>query len=192
MDASRVGSRSQRPADGTCSDADVLETSMAQTLFKGTPVNTVGDLPSVGSSLPEFELTGTDLSPITNADLAGKRVVLNIFPSLDTGTCAMSVRTFNERASALENTTVVCASADLPFAQARFCGAEGIKNVVTGSSFKTSFADDFGTRLVDGPLEGLNTRAVVVADADGTVLYTQLVGEITEEPDYDAALAALN
>ena len=165
---------------------------MATTAFKGTPIETSGDLPEVGAAAPAFTLVGKDLSDVTSDRFAGTRVVLNIFPSIDTGTCAMSVRTFNERASALENTTVVCASADLPFAQARFCGAEGIENVVTGSSFKTSFADDFGTRLVDGPLEGLNTRAVVVADADGTVLYTQLVGEITEEPDYDAALAALN
>ncbi|MBK8462669.1 MAG: thiol peroxidase [Nigerium sp.] len=164
---------------------------MADTLFKGTPVHTVGDLPAVGQTAPAFTLTGRDLSEVTLAEQAGRRVVLNIFPSIDTGVCATSVRRFNELAAGLENTTVVCASADLPFALGRFCGAEGIDNVVVGSSFRSDFATDYGTKLLDGPLAGLNARAVVVIDAEGTVRHTELVPEITQEPDYDAALAAL-
>ena len=165
---------------------------MAETLFKGTQVHTVGDLPSVGAAAPDFTLTGADLSDVSLGDYAGRRVVLNIFPSVDTGVCAMSVRRFNELAAALDNTTVVCASADLPFALARFCGAEGIENVVTASTFRSSFADDYGTRLLDGPLAGLNARSVVVIDPEGKVVYTELVPETTQEPDYDAAVAALN
>ena len=164
---------------------------MASITFKNTPVTTVGELPAVGSALPAFELVGQDIAPVSSADLAGKRVVLNIFPSLDTGTCALSVRAFNEIAAGLENTVVVCASKDLPFAQARFCGAEGIQNVVTGSAFRSSFGEDYGVTMQDGPLAGLLSRAVVVADADGTVLYTEQVAEVSEEPDYDAAKAAL-
>ncbi|MDN5571380.1 MAG: thiol peroxidase [Propionibacteriaceae bacterium] len=164
---------------------------MAETKFKGNPVHTTSELPAVGSPAPAFTLTGSDLSDVTLADAAGKRVVLNIFPSVDTGVCAMSVRKFNEVAASLPDTTVVCVSADLPFALARFCGAEGIENVVTASTFRSTFADDYGTRLLDGPLAGLNARAVVVVDADGTVTHTELVGEITQEPDYDAAVAAL-
>lgn len=164
---------------------------MADTLFKGTPVHTVGDLPAVGQTAPAFTLTGRDLSEVTLAEQAGRRVVLNIFPSIDTGVCATSVRRFNELAAGLENTTVVCASADLPFALGRFCGAEGIDDVVVGSTFRSDFATAYGTKLVDGPLAGLNARAVVVIDTSGVVLYTELVPEITQEPDYDAALAAL-
>ena len=125
-------------------------------------------------------------------DLAGKRVVLNIFPSLDTGTCAMSVRTFNERASALENTTVVCASADLPFAQARFCGAEGIENVVVASAFRSSFGQDYGLTLTDSVMRGLLARTVIVAGADGVVRHVQITESTSDEPDYDAAVAALS
>ncbi len=165
---------------------------MAETLFKGTQVHTVGDLPSVGAAAPDFTLTGADLSDVSLGDYAGRRVVLNIFPSVDTGVCAMSVRRFNELAAGLDNTTVVCASADLPFALARFCGAEGIENVVTASTFRSSFADDYGTRLLDGPLAGLNARSVVVIDPEGKVVYTELVPETTQEPDYAAAVAALN
>jgi thiol peroxidase len=164
---------------------------MASITFKNHPVTTVGELPAKGSTLPAFELVGQDLGAVSSADLAGKRVVLNIFPSVDTGTCAMSVRTFNEVAAGLENTVVVCVSKDLPFAQARFCGAEGIENVVTGSAFRSSFGEDFGVTMADGPLAGLLSRAVVVTDAEGTVLYTEQVGEVSEEPDYDAARAAL-
>ena len=165
---------------------------MATTALKGNPVNTVGDLPAPGSSAPGWDLVGPDLGPVTQAEAQGRRVVLNIFPSVDTGVCAASVRKFNELAAGLDNTSVVNVSKDLPFAQARFCGAEGIDNVAVGSAFRSSFGDDFGVTLVDGPMEGLLGRAVVVLDADGTVVHSQLVDEITTEPDYDAAVAALS
>lgn len=164
---------------------------MADITFRGAPVRTIGDLPGIGASAPAFDLVGSDLAPVRSQDLAGRRVVLNIFPSVDTGTCAMSVRRFNELAATLEGTTVVCVSADLPFAQARFCGAEGIDGVIMGSAFRSSFGEDYGVRMIDGPLEGLLSRAVVVLDADGSVLHAQQVPEIGDEPDYDAALAAL-
>ncbi|MFN6121880.1 MAG: thiol peroxidase [Actinomycetes bacterium] len=163
---------------------------MAQTALGGNPVHTVGDLPEIGST-PSFSLTQGNLQELTPADLAGKRVVLNIFPSVDTPTCATSVRTFNERASSLDNTVVLCVSADLPFAQGRFCGAEGLTNVQTASSFRSSFGSDFGVTLADGVLAGLLARAVVVLDEEGKVTYTELVPEIAKEPDYDAAIAAL-
>ncbi len=162
---------------------------MAQTAFKGTPVQTVGSLPAVGSQAPVVTLVGTGLSDVTRTD--GVRTVLNIFPSVDTGTCAMSVRRFNELAAGLDNTQVICASNDLPFALSRFCGAEGIENVVVGSGFRSDFGEAYGVTMVDGPLAGLLARSVVVIDTDGTVLYTQLVDEIANEPDYDAAIAAL-
>lgn len=164
---------------------------MATTAFKGSPVQTSGDLPEKGQSAPPFTLTGTDLSDVTSASHDGRRVVLNIFPSVDTGVCAQSVRTFNERAASLDNATVVCASADLPFALARFCGAEGIENVQAASSFRSDFGSQYGVTMTDGPLAGLLARAVVVVDTDGSVLHTELVPEIGQEPDYDAALAAL-
>jgi thiol peroxidase len=163
---------------------------MAQTALGGNPVNTVGDLPSVGSS-PSFTLTKADLSEVTNADYAGKRVILNIFPSIDTPTCATSVRTFNERAASLDNTVVLCVSADLPFAQKRFCGAEGIDNVESASTFRSNFGESWGITLADGRLNGLLGRAVVVLDESGKVAYTELVPEIANEPDYDSAIAAL-
>ena len=165
---------------------------MATTAFKGHPVQTSGELPSVGSSAPAFDLVGSDLSSVNSKDLSGQRVVLNIFPSLDTGVCAQSVREFNKRAAALDNTTVVCVSKDLPFAHDRFCSAEGIENVTTGSAFRSNFGADFGLDQTDGPLEGLLARAVVVLDESGNVVYTQLVDEITDEPDYDAAEKALS
>ena len=165
---------------------------MAVTTLGGNPFNTSGDLPPVGDQAPVFSLTGGDLGAVSSESLAGQRVVLNIFPSVDTPTCATSVREFNERAAALENTTVVCVSADLPFAAGRFCAAEGIENVTTGSTFRNpEFCDGYGIGLVDGPLAGLCARAVVVIDTDGTVLHTELVSEIANEPDYDAALDAL-
>ncbi|MFZ3454723.1 thiol peroxidase [Arthrobacter sp. 7Tela_A1] len=164
---------------------------MATTAFKQNPVRTAGELPAVGTPAPAVELVGADLSDVTLSGFAGRRVVLNIFPSVDTGVCAASVRRFNEIAAGLENTTVVCVSKDLPFALGRFCGAEGIENVVAASAFRSSFGEDFGLTQADGPLAGLLARAVVVIDADGSVLYTQLVPEITTEPDYDAAVAAL-
>ena len=165
---------------------------MATTALRGNPIHTVGDLPEPGSQAPAFELVKGDLSSVTSADLAGQRVILNIFPSIDTAVCATSVRTFNERAAALDNTAVVCVSADLPFAAARFCGAEGIENVITGSTFRGDFLDDYGVRMTDGPLAGVAARSVVVLDGDGTVLHTELVPEIAQEPDYDAAIAALS
>lgn len=163
---------------------------MATTAFKANPVHTVGDLPAVGSKAPDFELVGEGLSEVTN-DQGGKRLVLNIFPSIDTGICAASVRKFNEIAADLDDTVVLNVSADLPFAQARFCGAEGIDNVLVGSAFRSSFGQDYGVTMADGPMAGLLARAVVVVEADGTVSYTQVVDEITTEPDYDAVLAAL-
>lgn len=165
---------------------------MASITFHGDPVSTVGELPAVGSTAPTFDLVGADLTPVTSQSLAGRRVVLNIFPSVDTGVCAASVRQFNKLASELDNTTVVCVSADLPFAGSRFCGAEGLTNVVTGSTFRSSFGADYGATLADGPLAGLLSRAVVVLDESGTVIYTEQVSEVGQEPDYDAAVAALS
>ena len=164
---------------------------MANITFRGTPANTVGNLPAVGAAAPAFTLTAADLSDKTLADFAGKRKVLNIFPSIDTGVCAQSVRTFNQRAAALQNAVVLCVSADLPFALSRFCGAEGIDNVVTLSSFRSGFAQDYGVAIADSPLRGLTARSVLVLDENNRVIYAQLVPEIKNEPDYDAALAAL-
>jgi len=164
---------------------------MAQTALRGNPVQTVGDLPAVGSPVPSFTLTGNNLADVTAADFAGKNLVLNIFPSIDTPTCATSVRTFNQRAADLDDTVVLCVSADLPFAQNRFCGAEGIENVKTGSTFRGNFGEQFGVTLAEGPMAGLMARAVVVVDANGNVVHSQLVPEIAQEPDYDAAIAAL-
>ena len=161
---------------------------MATPHMKSTPVHTVGELPQVGAPAPDFTLTGADLSPVTLRELRGRRVILNIFPSLDTGVCAASVREFDSRVADLEDTTVVAVSADLPFAAARFCSVEGIDHVRSGSVFRSSFGDDYGVRMTDGPLEGLLARAVVVGDADGGGRPAQL--EISEEPDYEAALAA--
>lgn len=164
---------------------------MALTALKGDPVSTVGDLPPTGSALPAFTLVGTDLADVDSSSMTGQRLVLNIFPSVDTGVCAASVRRFNELAAGLDNTQVICASKDLPFALGRFCGAEGIDDVTVASAFRSDFADTFGVRMVDGPMRELLARAVIVADADGTVIYTQLVADISTEPDYDAAMAAL-
>ena len=164
---------------------------MTTVTFSGNPVQLKGALPTVGAAAPAFTLTAADLSDKTLADFAGKRKVLNIFPSIDTGVCQQSVRTFNQRAAALNNTVVLCISADLPFAQSRFCGVEGLDNVVTLSSFRSSFAQDYGVALADGALRGLTARAVVVLDENNKVLHVGLVPEITQEPDYDAALAVL-
>ncbi|OBH35825.1 lipid hydroperoxide peroxidase [Mycobacterium sp. E342] len=162
---------------------------MAQITLRGNPINTVGELPAVGSPAPAFSLTGGDLGAVSSDQLGGKAVVLNIFPSVDTPVCATSVRTFNERAAA-SGATVVCVSKDLPFAFARFCGAEGIDNVKTASAFRSSFGEDYGVTISDGPMAGLLARAIVVVGADGKVAYTELVPEIAQEPNYDAALAA--
>lgn len=164
---------------------------MATVTLRGNPLQTSGELPAVGSTAPSFSLVGGNLSEVTSESLAGKKVVLNIFPSLDTAVCATSVRTFNERAAGLDNTVVLCVSQDLPFAASRFCGAEGIENVTTGSAFRSDFAEAYGVRLEDGPLAGLTARAVVVIDENGTVVHTELVPEIAQEPDYDAALGAI-
>ena len=165
---------------------------MAKVTLKGNPLNTAGDLPKVGSAAPAFTLVRTDLSEVSNKDLAGQRVVLNIFPSLDTPTCAASVRKFNARANEKPNTTILCVSEDLPFAQKRFCGAEGLDNVVPASAFRSpDFGKTYGVTLVDGPMKGLLARAVVVVDGAGKVIHTELVPEIAQEPDYNAALAVL-
>jgi thiol peroxidase len=164
---------------------------MAQITFKGTPIKTIGELPAKNSRAPDFTLVKQDLSETTLADYKGKRLVLNIFPSIDTGVCAVSVRKFNEKAAALKNTAVLCVSMDLPFAQGRFCGAEGIKNVVTASAFRCAFGDHYGVTIAEGPLTGLLSRAVVVIGETGNVIYTEQVPEIAQEPNYDAALAAL-
>ncbi len=161
---------------------------MAKITFKGGSVNTNGQLPAVGTQAPDFKLVGNDLGEISLADYKGKRVVLNIFPSLDTGVCATSVRQFNKWVSDKENTVVVCVSKDLPFAQARFCGAEGLDNVITASDFRYhTFATDYGVLMTDGPLAGLMARAVVALDENGKVVYTELVPEITQEPSYDVS-----
>lgn len=165
---------------------------MAKITFKGSPVSTVGELPKPGAPAPDFALVKTDLSEVTRRSYAGKRIVLNIFPSIDTSVCATSVRKFNERASGLPNTAVLCVSKDLPFAHKRFCGAEGISNVDAVSSFRgRDFGKDFGVTMTDGPLAGLFARAVVVIGADGKVVYSELVPEIAQEPNYDQALAAV-
>ncbi len=159
---------------------------MATVKFKGNDVHSIGSLPEVGSQAPDFTLVGSGLQEIHLADYKGKRVLLNIFPSLDTGTCAMSVRQFNKWVSDKENVVVICVSKDLPFAQSRFCGAEGLTNVVTASDFRyNSFANDYGVLLTDGPLKGLMARSVVALDENGKVLYTEQVSEITNEPSYD-------
>jgi len=165
---------------------------MAKITLGGNPINTNGELPKVGTSAPNFELVKNDLSVASLADFKGSKLVLNIFPSIDTGTCATSVRTFNAKASALENTKVLCISRDLPFAQKRFCGAEGLENVVNLSDFKDgSFGKNYGLEMVDGPLAGLSSRVVIVLDENGTVTYAEQVPEIADEPNYEAALAAL-
>lgn len=163
---------------------------MARITLKGNPVTTSGELPAVGAKAPTFTLVGADLSAITAATYAGKSIVLNIFPSIDTPTCATSVRKFNVEAAKVPGTVVLCVSADLPFAQKRFCGAEGISNVFTASTFRSTFGADFGLKIVDSVLEGLLARAVVVIGADGVVRHTELVAEIANEPNYATALAA--
>lgn len=165
---------------------------MSQVTFQGKPVKVDGTFPAVGSTAPDFSLVDKDLADSTLADYAGKRKILNIFPSVDTGVCAASVRRFNELAGNMSDTVVLCISADLPFAQARFCGAEGLSNVTMLSLMRgRAFLKDYGVALADGPLAGLAARAVVVLDADNKVLYTERVAEIGNEPDYEAALKAL-
>ena len=165
---------------------------MASITLGGNPIHTSGELPKVGTKLADFKLVKNDLSIATLSDFAGTNLVLNIFPSIDTGTCATSVRTFNASAAKLENTKVLCISRDLPFAQKRFCGAEGIENVVNLSDFKDgSFGKTNGLEITEGVLAGLHSRCIIVVDASGSVLYTEQVPEIANEPDYEAALAVL-
>lgn len=165
---------------------------MASITLKGNPINTLGELPTVGSKMSDFKLVKNDLSIATLGDFTGKKLVLNIFPSIDTGTCATSVRKFNESASKLKNTNVLCISRDLPFAQNRFCGAEGLENVINLSDFQAGdFGKTNGLEIVNGPLAGLHSRAIIVLDENGTVTHTEQVPEIVDEPNYEAALAAL-
>ena len=166
---------------------------MSQTVhFQGNPVSVAGQLPQAGEKAKAFTLVAKNLADVSLSEYAGKRKVLNIFPSIDTGVCAASVRKFNQLAGEMENAVVLCISADLPFAQSRFCGSDGLTNVVTLSTLRGgNFKDDYGVAIADGPLQGLTARAVVVLDETDTVVYSQLVNEITTEPDYDAALAAL-
>lgn len=165
---------------------------MASITLGGNPINTSGELPKVGSKLADFKLVKNDLSVADLSTFAGKKLVLNIFPSIDTGTCATSVRKFNESASNLANTTVLCISRDLPFAQKRFCGAEGLENVVNLSDFQEgAFGKSNGLNIVDGVLAGLHSRAIIVTDENGIITHTEQVGEIADEPNYEAALAAL-
>lgn len=165
---------------------------MATITLKGNTINTCGNLPAIGTQAPEFSLTKTDLSKVSLSDFNGSKVVLNIFPSVDTGTCAASVRKFNQEASNLENTKVLCVSRDLPFAQARFCGAEGLENVISLSDYATGdFGKNYGLEIIDGPLAHLHSRSVIVLDENGKVVYTEQVPETVDEPNYEVALAAL-
>ena len=165
---------------------------MATITLKGNEINTSGNLPAVGAKAKDFQLTGEDLSTKSLSDFAGHNVILNIFPSIDTGTCAASVRNFNKEAANLENTKVLCVSRDLPFAQNRFCGAEGIENVVMLSDFKSGqFGKDYGLEITDGPLAGLSSRSIVILNPEGKVTYTEQVSETVDEPNYEAALASL-
>jgi thiol peroxidase len=165
---------------------------MATITLGGNPIHTNGELPKIGSKALTFTLVKTDLSNASLTDFAGSRIVLNIFPSIDTGTCATSVRKFNEKASGLTNTKVICISRDLPFAQKRFCGAEGLENVINLSDFKEgSFGKNYGLEITDGPLAGLHSRVIIVIDENGSILYTEQVSEIANEPNYEAALSVL-
>jgi thiol peroxidase len=165
---------------------------MASITLGGNAINTSGSLPQVGTNAPEFQLVKSDLSVVSLADYKGSRVVLNIFPSIDTGTCATSVRTFNAKASELDNTKVLCISRDLPFAQKRFCGAEGLENVENLSDFKDgSFGKNYGLEITDSVLAGLHSRVVIVLDENGVIKYSEQVPEIADEPNYENALAVL-
>jgi len=164
---------------------------MATVTLKGNALETVGNLPAIGNKAPAFTLVKQDLSEVSLKDFHGKKLVLNIFPSIDTPTCAMSVRTFNQKASELNNTQVLCVSMDLPFALGRFCGAEGIDKVSAASGFRSSFGQDYGLTFGNGPLKGLYSRSIVVIDENGKVTYTEQVKETAQEPNYEAALKAL-
>lgn len=166
---------------------------MSSVTLRGNPISVGGEFPAAGSQAPDFKLVAKDLSDVSLSSFSGKRKILNIFPSVDTPTCATSVRTFNSKASALDNTVVICVSADLPFAQARFCGSEGLENVVNLSTMRgAEFLRDYGVAIENGPMAGLTARAVVVLDENDKVLHSELVAEIGSEPDYDQALASVN
>ncbi|GAA4272098.1 thiol peroxidase [Aquimarina gracilis] len=166
---------------------------MATITLKGNEIHTNGTLPEIGQKAPDFELVSGDLSISKLSDYKGTRVILNVFPSIDTGICAASARTFNKEASSLNNTKVLCVSRDLPFAQGRFCAAEGLEDVINLSDFKTGqFGKDYGLEIIDGPMQGLHSRAVVILDEEGSVLYTEQIPEIVQEPDYTAALKILS
>lgn len=165
---------------------------MATITLKGNPINTTGNLPEIGSKAPDFKLKTVGLDTNSLSDFTGKKLVLNVFPSVDTGTCATSVRAFNKKASELKNTIVLCISKDLPFAQTRFCGAEGIENVIMLSDFATgNFGKEYALEIINGPLAHLHSRAVIVLDENGTVIYTEQVSEIVDEPNYEAALKVI-
>ncbi|MFW2389344.1 MAG: thiol peroxidase [Polyangiales bacterium] len=165
---------------------------MATTALKGTPVQTNSDLPAVGSDAPDFVLVASDLSEKTLADFAGKKKIITINPSYDTPVCQTVTRTFNQRAASLGDVVVLLVSSDLPFAQKRFCGAEGLDDVVPLSTFRGSFLQDYGVEMVDGPMKGLAARAIVVVDENGQVVHNEMVGDIVQEPNYDAALASVS
>jgi thioredoxin-dependent peroxiredoxin len=165
---------------------------MAKITLKGNPINTIGELPKVGEKAKDFTLVKSDLSKATLADFKGVKLVLNIFPSLDTGTCAASVRRFNKEAGELKNTKVLCISRDLPFAQARFCGAEGLTNVITLSDYATgAFGKSYGLEIIDGPLQNLHSRVVIILDEEAKIIYTEQVPDIVNEPDYEKAINIL-
>jgi len=164
---------------------------MATISFQGKPLNTSGELPVVGSTAPDFSLVNGSLKDVSLASYAGKRKILSIVPSLDTPTCAESTRTFNRKADSLENTVVLIVSADLPFAQGRFCEADGLKDVIPLSTFRSNFAEEYGVKIIDTVLAGLTTRAIVILDKNDKVIYTELVSEVADEPDYESALSAL-
>lgn len=188
---SSSGNTQDRP--GNADKVSQNDKDMGTTItFKGNEIQTVGKLPKVGTTLRNFTLTDEGLGDKTLEDYKGHYLVLNIFPSIDTPVCAQSVRTFNEKASALENTKVLCISKDLPFAQAQFCGAEGIENVINLSDFRTNFGNDFGVEIANGPLKGLLSRAVIIVNPEGEIIHTEQVPEIGQEPNYEMALSAIN
>lgn len=164
---------------------------MATITLKGNPFKTIGELPKIGTKAPNFSLRTVELNKVSLEDFAGSNLILNIFPSVDTGTCATSVRTFNKSASDLKDTKVICISRDLPFAHARFCGAEGIENVISVSDISGNFSSDYGLQITEGPLEELCSRSIVVIDKEGTVVYTEQVPETVDEPNYEAAINAV-
>jgi thiol peroxidase len=164
---------------------------MSTITFHGDPVKTAGNLPSIGENAKDFTLVAGDLSEKSLSDFKGKNIILNIFPSINTGVCATSVRKFNEEASKLDNTVILCISKDLPFAQSQFCAAEGIENVVMLSDFRSNLGEEYGVQMTEGPLKGLLSRAIIVVNPEGKVTHTEQVGEVTDEPNYEAALKAL-